>query len=125
MIKIIAEIGWNHMGDMNLAEKMIKAASNAGADFAKFQTWSVKYLKPGPWDHDGRLEIYKQAELNEDKHQYLKQVCEANNINLITNKQIRTMGLKNKTAGAHKKVDNLPPNPKEIVKKVKLILNEK
>ena len=49
----------------------------------------------------------------------------ANNINLITNKQIRTMGLKNKTAGAHKKVDNLPPNPKEIVKKVKLILNEK
>jgi len=84
MIKIIAEIGWNHMGDMNLAEKMIKAASNAGADFAKFQTWSVKYLKPGPWDHDGRLEIYKQAELNEDKHQYLKQVCEANNINFLT-----------------------------------------
>jgi len=49
----------------------------------------------------------------------------ANNINLITKKQIHTMGLKNKTAGAHKKVDNLPPSPQEIVKKVKLILNEK
>ena len=49
----------------------------------------------------------------------------ANSINLRTKKQIRTMGLKNKTAGAHKVVDNLPPSPEDIVKKVKLILNEK
>ena len=35
------------------------------------------------------------------------------------------MGLKDKTAGAHVKVDNLPPNSKEIVKKVIKILNEK
>jgi acetoin:2,6-dichlorophenolindophenol oxidoreductase subunit beta len=47
----------------------------------------------------------------------------ANKINLKTNKQINTMGLKNKSAGAHKKVDNLPPNSMEIVKKVKKILN--
>ena len=53
-IKLIAEIGWNHMGNINLAEKMIIQASKAGADFAKFQTWQVKNLKPGPWDYDGR-----------------------------------------------------------------------
>ena len=47
------------MGDMNLAKKMVDAARESGADFAKFQTWSVKNLKPGPWDSDGRLEIYK------------------------------------------------------------------
>jgi pyruvate/2-oxoglutarate/acetoin dehydrogenase E1 component len=47
----------------------------------------------------------------------------ANKINLKTNKQINTMGLKNKSAGAHKKVDNLPPSPLEIIKKVKKILN--
>ena len=37
-IKIIAEIGWNHMGDMNLAEKMIINAASTGADYCKFQT---------------------------------------------------------------------------------------
>ena len=46
-IKIIAEIGWNHMGDMELAKKMIKAAKDSGADYAKFQTWSTKNLKSG------------------------------------------------------------------------------
>ena len=44
-IRLIAEIGWNHMGFLKLAEKMIKAAKNSGADYAKFQTWRVKNLK--------------------------------------------------------------------------------
>ena len=43
-IKIIAEIGWNHMGNIHLAEKMM-ATLKAGADFCKFQTWSVDNLK--------------------------------------------------------------------------------
>ena len=30
MTQIIAEIGWNHMGDITLAEKMIIEAKNAG-----------------------------------------------------------------------------------------------
>ena len=67
-IKIIAEIGWNHMGNIKLAEKMIKSASKNGADICKFQTWSEKNLKPGPWDKDGRREIYKKAELTQKKH---------------------------------------------------------
>ena len=33
------------MGDMKLAETMISEASNAGADYCKFQTWKVKNLK--------------------------------------------------------------------------------
>ena len=47
MIKceLIAEIGWNHMGDMKLAEKMISEASKSGADYCKFQTWKVKFKK--------------------------------------------------------------------------------
>ena len=59
-IKLIAEIGWNHMGSITLAEKMIKAAKNSGADYAKFQTWRVKNLKPGPWDKDGRDKFMKK-----------------------------------------------------------------
>ena len=84
MLKLISEIGWNHMGDMSLAKKMILESKNSGADFAKFQTWKVKNLKKGAWDHDGRIDIYKKAELNEDQHYELKQFCDKNNIQFLT-----------------------------------------
>lgn len=81
---IIAEIGWNFVGDMELAKEMIRQAADAGADYAKFQTWSVKNLKPGPWDNDGRREIYEKAELSEEKHLILSDCCKANNIKFLT-----------------------------------------
>jgi len=37
---IIAELGSNHNGDMDLAKKLIIEAKNAGADCVKFQSWS-------------------------------------------------------------------------------------
>ena len=74
-VKTIAEIGWNFMGDMVLAEKMINAASDAGADVAKFQYWNPERLKQGAWDEDGRREIYKKAQLNEEKINTLKAYC--------------------------------------------------
>ena len=43
-IDLIAEIGWNHLGDMKLAKKMIVAASNSGADYVKFQSWLNFFL---------------------------------------------------------------------------------
>ena len=77
---LIAEIGWNHLGDMSLAEKMIKSASNNGADICKFQSWDVNDLKEGSWDNDGRREIYKKAGLSIDDHVHLKKVCDDNNV---------------------------------------------
>ena len=82
--KIIAEIGWNHMGNMKLAKKMILAAKKSGADFAKFQTWSTKTLRPGPWDKDGRSKIYKNAELTPNKHKILIKFCKKNKIKFLT-----------------------------------------
>lgn len=82
--KLIAEIGWNHMGDMELAREMIKSASQSGADYVKFQTWKEKDLKNGPWDNDGRREIYKKAQLSEDDHIFLKKECEKNNVKFLT-----------------------------------------
>ena len=76
MTKLIAEIGWNHMGDMKLAKEMISAAKESGCNFAKFQTWSVSRLKRGSWDTDGRREIYENAELDFDKHWELKEYCD-------------------------------------------------
>ena len=65
--KIIAEIGWNHQGNMFLAKHMIEAAKISGADFVKGQIWSVSRLKDGPWDKDGRRQIYEGAELTYDR----------------------------------------------------------
>jgi len=74
-VEIIAEIGWNFMGDMALAREMIKAAKKAGADIVKFQYWNPARLKVGPWDLDGRKEIYKNAQLDEGKIKTLIALC--------------------------------------------------
>ena len=82
--EIIAEIGWNHMGDMDLAEKMIQKAAESGANYAKFQTWKVSRLKSGSWDEDGRREIYEKAELSEENHLYLMGKCSKYNIKFLS-----------------------------------------
>ena len=81
---LIAEIGWNHMGNMDIAEKMIKKAKEADCDIAKFQTWKVNRLKSGEWDKDGRREIYNNAELSEEKHYFLKKKCKENSIEFLS-----------------------------------------
>ena len=83
-IFIIAEIGWNHLGKMSLAKKMIKAAKQNGADYCKFQTWSENNLKDGPWDLDGRRKIYKKAQLTYEDHRILKKYCKKIGIKFFT-----------------------------------------
>ena len=80
MIKVIAEIGWNHCGDIPLAKKFINSAKENGANYAKFQTWSTSRLKNGSWDNDGRREIYKKAELSKENHIELIEECKKNKI---------------------------------------------
>jgi N,N'-diacetyllegionaminate synthase len=41
---VVAEIGSNHNGDMALCRRIIDAAKDAGADAAKFQSWSKASL---------------------------------------------------------------------------------
>lgn len=82
-IEIIAEIGWNFLGEITLAEKMIKAAKTSGASIAKFQFWDPNTLKAGAWDTDGRREIYNKSALNIEKIQKLDEICSANNINSL------------------------------------------
>ena len=84
MIKVIAEIGWNHCGDIDLAKKFVESASKNGATYAKFQTWSTSRLKNGAWDHDGRKEIYEKAELSIEDHQTLIKCCKENNISFLS-----------------------------------------
>ena len=72
MTILIAEIGWNFLGNLKLAKKMISSAKKNGADAVKFQIWDPKNLKEGAWDLDGRRKIYKKAFLNKKKYSYLQ-----------------------------------------------------
>jgi N,N'-diacetyllegionaminate synthase len=71
---VLAEIGINHGGVVSLAEKLIKAASEAGADGVKFQTFTADDLvsrekSPEYWD------LFKKCELDRSQHKHLRDVA--------------------------------------------------
>ena len=73
-MEIIAEIGQNHNGDLNLAKEMIHAAKENGADVAKFQFFDAKTLFPkenNPW-----YEYNLSAELSKEDMGSLFELCE-------------------------------------------------
>jgi len=44
MVYLIAEVGSNHNGSYELAEKMLKSAVEAGVNAVKFQTFKAEKL---------------------------------------------------------------------------------
>ena len=54
---VIAEAGVNHLGSLELGERLIKEASLAGADSIKFQSYKAANLTtknaPRFWDWEG------------------------------------------------------------------------
>lgn len=86
---IIAEIGANHNGDMELARMMIDAAKASGANAAKFQSWTPESLiareeyqrnqsyNDSPHKHFGSLrEMVEKYHLRTDQHVELKSYCD-------------------------------------------------
>jgi len=86
---IIAEIGSNHNGDMQLARELIDAAKMCGCDAVKFQSFNDKSLicreeyeantkyYDSPKKHFGSLEeMVKKIYLREEQHYELKEDCE-------------------------------------------------
>ena len=89
---IIAEIGANHNGDIELAKRIIDSAKECGADAVKFQSWTPKSLiskeeydrnqsyddGDGGKKHFGSLkEMVEKYYLKEEQHYELKEYCEA------------------------------------------------
>ena len=82
---IIAEIGVNHNGSVEMATELIEVCANAGVDIVKFQTFSAERLvsKGAPKaqyqvEQDGfgsQYEMLKRLELSEDHHQCLLRHC--------------------------------------------------
>lgn len=53
---VIAEIGANHNGDMNLAREHVRAAHKTGADAAKFQSWGTGLFARTVYEENPGLE---------------------------------------------------------------------
>lgn len=71
MVLVIAEIGINHNGNMNLAHELIRQAAVCGADVAKFQAYSVDALFHPDYGEDPNKEIWKGVKpLELDKEQF-------------------------------------------------------
>lgn len=70
---IIAEIGINHGGDINLAKKIIESANRAGADAVKFQTYITKKRTP---KNSPIFDVLKKCELTFGAFKELKEYAE-------------------------------------------------
>jgi N,N'-diacetyllegionaminate synthase len=78
---IVAEIGNNHDGSIRLAERLIEAAAEVGADVVKFQTHIAEAeMLPStptpPHFDEPRWEFTKRMELSKDDHVRLKAFAE-------------------------------------------------
>lgn len=63
MCIIIAEAGENHLGDMDIARRMIDLSKTAGADYVKFQYYNADKCA----DSDPEKEWFKKVELDTKK----------------------------------------------------------
>ena len=93
--KLIAEIGCNHKGDMNIAKELILMAKQAGADVAKFQKRNNKELlteeqynapHPNPSNSYGSTygEHREFLEFSANQHIELKQYADSIGIEYTT-----------------------------------------
>lgn len=95
---IIAELGSNHNGDMELARKLIKSAKEQGADCVKFQSWSKetifskqvydenKFLADDYRDRDDYTleEIVDKFSISESQLRDMKEYCHEINIDFTS-----------------------------------------
>tara|TARA_B100001250_G_C19813914_1_gene797209 strand:+ start:1897 stop:2763 length:867 start_codon:yes stop_codon:yes gene_type:complete len=92
---VVAEIGCNHMGNIDIAFELIRIAKESGADYAKFQKRNNKELlsesqynapHPNPINSYGDTygEHREKLEFDIDTHKKLKDYCEKNKIGYAT-----------------------------------------
>ena len=79
-ITLIAEIGENYLGNLNLAKKLILEAKKAGADYAKFQSYNQLCLKK----NDPEYNWFKKVSLTDKNHFDLKKYCKKKDIKFLS-----------------------------------------
>ena len=88
----IAELGLNHNGDFEIAEKMIELAAKAGADAVKFQAFiPEKYVLPNipvvgmkGGDSEGfQIDLYRKFVFSKEQYRKLIRIADENNVFLF------------------------------------------
>lgn len=76
---LVAEIGKNHNGDIDIAKYLVKLAFYAGFDAVKFQAYNVETLLHTTFSSDVEPEIewLKKCELSEGDFKGLKSLCDS------------------------------------------------
>ena len=86
---VIAEIGINHNGDLDIAKKMIDAAAHAGADAVKFQKRTPEVCTPPeqqtqmretPCGYITYLDYRYKVEFNEEQYSEIDRYCKEKKI---------------------------------------------
>jgi N-acetylneuraminate synthase len=86
---IVAEIGINHNGDLNMAKQMIDAAVHAGVDAVKFQKRTPEIATPAeqqkqrretPWGYITYLEYRHKVEFNQQQYGEIERYCKQKGI---------------------------------------------
>ena len=94
-VKIIAEIGVNHNGDITLAKKLIDEAKKAGADYVKFQTFKADrlatkkakktvYQIKNSGDGESQKDMLARLELSHDMHKKIISHCKKRKIKFLS-----------------------------------------
>jgi N,N'-diacetyllegionaminate synthase len=92
-IYIIAEIGLNHNGNINLAKRMISAAKLAGADAVKFQSFKTEefmsntkiiYTYGKNKTKENMFKMFKRLEFKNYWYKLLKNFCKKKKIDFLT-----------------------------------------
>lgn len=79
---ILAEIGLNHNGELDLARRSVEAAKEAGANGVKFQSYFAnEFLHPS---QAAALEIFRRCELSPDEFAELRAFCREIEIDFIS-----------------------------------------
>ena len=69
-VAIVAEIGNNHEGNIDVARRLVKAAAQSGVDAVKFQTFRTRYFTSGR--DQARFQRLSSFELSEDQFRELE-----------------------------------------------------
>ncbi|MBU1196094.1 MAG: N-acetylneuraminate synthase [Proteobacteria bacterium] len=92
---IIAEAGVNHNGNLETAKKLIDAASDAKADFVKFQTFNAdtlvtlsagkaEYQKKLTGSDESQYQMLKKLELDRNAHYELVRHCQKRGVGFLS-----------------------------------------
>lgn len=94
-VLIIAEVGVNHNGDIDLAKELIRISASVGADVVKFQTYvgeslttesapKADYQKLADQSGESQLEMLQKLQLDYDDHLKLKIHAEDHGIEFLS-----------------------------------------